>query len=270
MQNLKINSQNFDHQSDNQNKKNDYFIILLGLLHKETHRFLIIYHQTILSPIISSFMFVLILLFANNNLENSHIEFILTGSIISAILQNSFANSSSSIIMSKILGYVVDIIVPPIDSIQIIIAYIASSMLRGIIIGSLMFICINLFITIYPAHLGILLLITLMSSLLLGSLGLLSGIITNSFESSASITNYIVMPLSMLSGTFYSVKKLPLFLQISNKFNPFFYMIDGFRYGMLGFSDSKIEITVLILFIFIIIILFILHLLLRNGYGLQK
>ncbi|MFO1129994.1 MAG: ABC transporter permease [Rickettsiales bacterium] len=256
--------------NSNKNTNYKYLTILYGLLEKEIKRFIIIYHQTILSPIISSFMFVIILLFANNNLEISHIQFILTGSIISAVLQNSFGNSSSSITMSKILGYVTDIIVPPILPSHIIIAYTLASVLRGLIIAFIMMICINFFITLIPFNFIILIIMSLLGGFLMGALGLLSSIVTNSFEASASITNYIVMPLSMLSGTFYSVKKLPLILQKINYFNPFFYIIDGFRYGALGIAEVNIIHTIVILVLFNIFIIYLLYILIKKGYGLQK
>lgn len=242
-----------------------YFITLYGLFYKETIRFLKIYHQTIFSPVLSSFMFVAILLLSNTTNSIEHTKFILTGSIISGILQNAFMNSSSSLVMSKVLGYVQDIIIPPITNSQIIIAYVCASLIRAITIGFLIFLVGHIFVDLEPYSFSLATLIVLLSATLLASLGLLSATFTDTFEGMASITNYFITPISMLSGTFFSVTKLPAILQLINQFNPFFYMIDSFRYAMSGSSHACIYRSILVLVVSNILVFTALHYSLKRG-----
>ena len=251
--------------------KNIYLYSLYSIFFRETKRFLGVYNQTIISPIISMFIFVsIILLSRQTNVTPEQITFILTGAVCAGIVQNSFANPSSSIIMSKVLGYVTDILVTPVTSAQIIIGYIASSILRGIIVGALMLFIINFWMPLFPVNLLYFCASVILSSCFMGLLGLYSGIISDNFENAASITNYIVNPLSLLSGTFYSVKNLPTIFQTINKFNPFFYVVDSFRYGMSGVSDVCPRASMLVIIILNSLMFFLIKYYLDTGYGLRK
>jgi ABC-2 type transport system permease protein len=216
---------------------------------REIRRFLKVYHQTIIAPAISAMIFLSIFVLASHSPDAmvgdiKFINFMGYGLIIMTIVQNSFANSSSSLIMSKVIGYVNDILMPPFAGFELVIAYSIGSLSRGLAAGLVLLIFLSPFIDLHAAHPGLLVFFTIGSCLLMGMLGTLAGIASNSFEQYSAITAYIVTPLSFLSGTFYSVTKLPIAFQIINYFNPFFYMIDGFRYSITNHSDGNVTIGI--------------------------
>lgn len=220
-----------------------------NLLVHEIKRFLRVYNQTIIAPAISALILlsVFVLAIKSSVREINGIKFINFmgyGLIIMSIVQNAFANTSSSLIMSKVLGYIADIIVTPLSGIEIVIALIIGALARGIVVGMCVCICLSPFVDFNVYHPLLLIFFVVSSCLLLGHLGILSGIITEGFDQNAAITSYIISPLSFLSGTFYSVSNLPPFLQTINHFNPFFYMIDGFRYCLTNHADSNISIGI--------------------------
>ncbi len=224
-----------------------YGIQMKGLIYQEIFRVFRIFNQTIISPIVSSFMFAgMILLAMATEQSDEHIRFIMNGIIISSIIQNTFMNSSHSFIMSKVLGYIIDLLIPPLTNLQIMMGYIVPSVIRSLIIGFGVFLITHLFIVdMMPNHLSYLVIIAILSSILMSLFGIFASLLTDNFESNSMVGSYLVTPLSMLSGTFYSIKKLPLFLQEVNKFNPFFYMIDGFRKAAMYSSDATIPIILL-------------------------
>ncbi len=235
---------------------------LYTLFIKEVRRFLKVYHQTILTPAVSSLILLAVFVLATENHTRAvrgipFIDFIGYGLIIMSITQNAFANSSSSLIMSKVIGYITDLLTPPLRGFEIVTAYSLGSLVRGIMVGLMVLLALLPFISLRIHSPGLLVFFVIASGLLLGLLGILTGLLSSTFEQSSAITNYIINPLSFLSGTFYSVEKLPYFFKVINYFNPFFYMIDGFRYSLVGFADSNIEIGVLVL-VFSNIILFVL------------
>jgi ABC-2 type transport system permease protein len=229
---------------------------------REIKRFLKVYHQTIIAPVISSLIFLSIfsLSIGKKTSEINGInftDFIGYGLIIIGVIQNSFANSSSSIIMSKVLGYISDLIVTPFNGYEIVISYVIGSIVRGILIGILISIFLYPFINYNFEHILLLLFTVLNSTIFMGMFGILAGLMTNNFDQNSAVTNYIIMPMSFLSGTFYSIKNLPIYFQIFNLINPFFYIIDGFRYCFTNHSDGNIVfglfyIGILNLFLFIL------------------
>jgi ABC-2 type transport system permease protein len=224
------------------------------LTQREIRRFLKVYHQTIIAPAVSAMIFLSIFVLAAHRPdamigEIKFIDFMGYGLIIMTIVQNAFANSSSSLIMSKVIGYVNDILMPPFTGLEFVVAYSIGSVLRGLSSGLMLFIFLTPFIDLQAAHPGLLVFFTLGSCLLMGMLGILAGIASNSFEQYSAITAYLVTPLSFLSGTFYSVTKLPMIFQVINNFNPFFYMIDGFRYSITGHSDGDITLGIWVVLI---------------------
>ena len=196
---------------------------------KEVKRFLKVYNQTLLAPIVTSLLFLIIFYFAfsASGIKKvadsiSYLQFIAAGIIMMGIMQNSFANTSSTIIASKMLGYIVDFLVPPITPIGLIIALILATVTRGLIIGILNFVILVIFIDFDIHSFSLLFIYPVLTSIALGFLGLMTGIIANSFDQTSAITSYIITPLSFLSGTFYSVKILPEFWYNITIFNPFF------------------------------------------------
>lgn len=219
---------------------------------REVKRFLKVYHQTIIAPAISAMIFLLVFVLASHDSEAiiggvKFINFMGYGLIIMTMLQNAFANSVSSLIMGKVIGYINDIIMPPFTGLEVVIAYILGALARGLIAGILLSLFLLPFVDFSIAHLGLLIFFTVGSCILMGLLGILAGLASNSFDQSAAITSYLITPLSFLSGTFYSVKKLPEIFQVINYFNPFFYVIDGFRYSFTNNYDGNIEIGIYLL-----------------------
>ncbi|RTK93335.1 MAG: multidrug ABC transporter permease [Rickettsiales bacterium] len=242
---------------------------------REIKRFIKVYHQTIITPVISSLIFlsVFVLAIGNHKTEISGIKFINFmgyGLIIMSIMQNAFSNSSSSFIMSKILGYIIDILTPPLGSIEIVIALTLGSLFRGLIVGIVVALALYPFIE-YEIHQPLLLIFYVVTSCtLLAQFGILSGLISNSFDQLTAVTSYLITPLSFLSGTFYSVTSLPVFFQYINLFNPFFYMIDGFRYCLTNHADGNITIGITLLIIANILQYFLLIKLIDKGWRLKS
>ena len=241
---------------------------------REVRRFLTVYNQTIITPVISSLIFlaVFVLAIGNNRTDINGIKFINFmgyGLIAMSIIQNAFANSSSSFIMGKILGYLSDILTPPLGSIEIIIAFTVGAVLRGVLVGMAVSLALAPFIE-YSLHHPLLLMFYIITSCtLLGLFGILSGMIANSFDQHSAVTGYIITPLSFLSGTFYSVKALPHIFQQIKLVNPFFYIIDGFRYCITGYADGNIIGGILFLIIANIIMYFVLAKLIDKGWRIK-
>jgi ABC-2 type transport system permease protein len=241
---------------------------------REVKRFMRVYNQTLITPAISALVFLAVFVLAVGSKKHdidgiSFINFMGYGLIIMSIVQNAFANSSSSFIMSKIIGYISDILTPPLGSKEIIIAFTIGSVLRGILVGIITTISLLPFVEFTLYHPFLLLFYILTSCTLLGQFGILSGMVANSFDQHSAITSYIITPLSFLSGTFYSVKNLPTFLQLINILNPFFYMIDGFRYCLTDKTDGNIMIGVIFLITANIVIYFTLERLIDKGWRIK-
>lgn len=215
------------------------------LTRREVLRFMRVYHQTVLTPVVSAMIFLAVFVLAiGTDRPDIHgikfIDFMGYGLIIMSIIQNAFANSSSSFIMSKMLGYISDILTPPLGSTEIILAFTIGATLRALLVGIAVTLALAPFINYSLHHPFLLIFYVLSSCALLGKLGILSGLISNSFDQHSAITSYLITPLSFLSGTFYSVKALPPIFQQINIMNPFFYMVDGFRYCITDYADGSI------------------------------
>lgn len=242
---------------------------------REIRRFIRVYHQTIITPVISSLIFLAVFVLALGAHKTDiagikFINFVGYGLIIMSIIQNAFTNSASSFVMSKILGYIGDILTPPLSGIEIVIAFSLGSIARGILTGTVVAVALSPFIDYNLAHPFLLIYFVFFSCALLGQLGILSGIIANSFDQSAALMSYIITPLSFLSGTFYSVKLLPPIFQYINLFNPIFYMIDGFRYCLTDHADGNITAGFILLAIGNIIFFLILTKLIDKGWRIKS
>ncbi len=242
---------------------------------REIKRFLRVYNQTILTPVVSALIFlaVFVLAIGANRPDIDGIKFIDFmgyGLIAMSIIQNAFANSSSSFIMSKVIGYLTDILTPPLGSAEIIFAFTIGSVLRGLLVGVAVTIALAPFID-YTLHHPLLMIFYLLASCtLLGKLGILSGLIANTFDQHSAITSYLITPLSFLSGTFYSVKALPVFFQQINLVNPFFYIIDGFRYCITGRADGSILVGIVFLMLANMILYFVLDKAIKTGWRIKS
>jgi ABC-2 type transport system permease protein len=219
----------------------------LTLLYKELLRFWKVSFQTIAAPILTALLYLLIF---SHVLEGrvsvydgrvTYTEFLVPGLVMMSVLQNSFANSSSSLIQSKITGNLIFVLLPPLSALDLFGAYVLGAMVRGIVVGTGVLI-VTLFFA--PSLLAMPhplwgLAFVLLGSAILAILGLLAGMTADKFDQLAAFQNFIIVPLTFLSGVFYSIHSLPPFWQTLSHFNPFFYMIDGFRYGFFGVSDNS-------------------------------
>ncbi|WP_025871630.1 ABC transporter permease [Methylobacillus glycogenes] len=218
---------------------------LLGtwtLFKKELLRFWRVSFQTVAAPIMTALLYLLIF---SHVLEDKvqvypgvgYTAFLIPGLIMMSLLQNAFANSSSSLIQSKVMGNIIFVMLAPISYLGFYLAFLAASIIRGLVVGLGIFLVALLFIDLPLAHPGWILSFALLGSGLLGTFGIIAGIWAEKFDQMAAFQNFVIMPLSFLSGVFYSIHSLPPFWQQVSHLNPFFYMIDGFRYGFFGVGD---------------------------------
>lgn len=212
------------------------------LFYKETLRFAKVWLQTLGAPVVTAVLYLMVF---GHILEGriqvfagvSYATFLIPGLMMMSLMQNAAANSSSSLIQSKVTGNLVFLLVAPLSYLEIYLAFVLAATVRGIIVG-LGVLAVGMFFVNLPIHhLGIIIVFAVLASAVLGSFGLLAGIWAEKFDQLAGMQNFIITPLTFLSGVFYSIHSLPPFWQQLSRLNPFFYMIDGFRYGFFGISD---------------------------------
>ena len=245
------------------------------LIKKEIYRFLKVYHQTIFSPVVNIILFLLVFsISVGENIQQiegvNFTVFVASGLIIMSAMQNAFANSSSSLVMSKVMGHIVDYLIPPISALELLSAFLIGAIVRGILVALASFVVIFLFTSLSITHLFSMLLFLFLGCCFLGLLGILCGILSDTFDQMSALTSYLITPLTFLSGTFYSINSLPSFWQIIAKLNPFFYIIDGFRYGITGHNDGNLLFAIIYLAILNIILFIILLQMLKNGYRIKN
>lgn len=218
---------------------------LLGfrtLLYKEILRFWKVGFQTVAAPVLNALLFLLIFSHVLDRHvtvygEVGYTAFLIPGLVMMSLLQNAFANSSSSLIQSKITGNIIFVLLPPLSYRAFYTAYVVASALRGIFVGCGVLLVACLFVDLDIMFPLWVLAFAVLGGLILGSLGVIAGIWADKFDQLAAFQNFLIMPLTMLSGVFYSIRSLPPMWQQISHFNPFFFMIDGFRYGFFGQSD---------------------------------
>ena len=246
----------------------------LTLFHKEVLRFWKVSFQTVAAPVLTSLLFLLIF---SHVLERhvqvyagvSYTSFLVPGLVMMSVLQNAFANSSSSLIQSKVTGNIIFVLLPPISYRQFFAAYVLAAIVRGFVVGLGVLLVTLWFVDLsWRAPLWILAFAAL-GGAIMGALGVIAGIWAEKFDQLAAFQNFIIMPLTFLSGVFYSIHSLPAFWQQVSHFNPIFYMIDGFRYGFFGASDVSPWASLgVVSGCFVVLTLFTLWLL-RVGYKLR-
>tara|TARA_Y100000590_G_C15580040_1_gene961947 strand:- start:372 stop:1181 length:810 start_codon:yes stop_codon:yes gene_type:complete len=244
------------------------------LYKKEVLRFLIVWAQTLLSPIITSLLFLIVLSLAIGTergqvLNVPFVSFLAPGLIAMQVIQQAFSHSSSTIMIGKIQGNIVDILYAPLSPAEVTLATIFAACTRSFMIAIVSIIIFSFIVELRFFSFFYIFIFTLLGSFILGSVGFISGLWAEKFDHMATITNFIIVPLSFLSGTFYSIEKLPGVLYFISKFNPFFYMIDGFRYGFLGVSDGSIAFGLLYLSILSFLSWLLAYLLFKKGYKLK-
>jgi len=244
------------------------------LFYKEILRFWKVATQTIAAPVVTSMLYLLIF---GHVLEGkvqmlegvNYTSFLIPGLVMMSVLQNAFANSSSSLIQSKITGNLVFILLPPLSHWEILSAYVSASIVRGLAVGAGVFI-----ITAWFAHLSFvaplwIIVFALLGAAILGTMGVIAGIWAEKFDQLAAFQNFLIMPATFLAGVFYSIQKLPPFWLAVSHFNPFFYMIDGFRYGFFGQSDVSPWTSLAIVAVFFAVLAAVAINMLRRGYKLR-
>ncbi|MBU3654047.1 MAG: metal-dependent hydrolase [Limnohabitans sp.] len=213
-----------------------------ALFYKEVMRFWKVSFQTVAAPVLTAVLYLLIF---GHVLEDrvkvydqvSYTAFLVPGLVMMSVLQNAFANSSSSLIQSKIMGNLVFLLLTPLGHWSWFVAYVGSAMVRGVAVGLGVFAVTAWSTSLHFVAPGWILVFALLGAALLGTLGLIAGLWAEKFDQLAAFQNFIIMPMTFLSGVFYSIHSLPAFWQGVSHLNPFFYMIDGFRYGFFGVSD---------------------------------
>ncbi|MDH5722110.1 MAG: ABC transporter permease [Alphaproteobacteria bacterium] len=248
---------------------------LITLIQREIERFVTVYTQTILAPMATTLMFYAVFALAFGGLAKeingiSYMVFITPGLIMMTMAQNAFANTSSSLVISKIQGNIVDVLMPPLSASELYCGYAAGAVCRGLIVGFFTVCLLALFVPIQIYSLSAVLVFAFLGSLMLGSLGIIGGIWSERFDHIAAVTNFIVTPLTFLSGTFYSIDMMPELWQKMTLFNPFFYMIDGFRYGFTGLGADHVLTGFVILSVINAILAFISYKMIKTGYKIKS
>lgn len=248
---------------------------LWTLYKKEVQRFFKIFLQTIAAPIATTILFMAIFTLALGNLRPDingvpFVEFLAPGLIMMSILQQAFNHTSSSLLIAKIQGNIVDILMPPISAVEMNIAISMGGVTRGVVVALASLPCIHfLFVDLSIVNLWAIVFFAVSGSLLLSLLGIITGIWSEKFDHLGTITNFIIVPLSFLSGTFYSVDRMPGFARVLIDYNPFYYIIDGFRYGFIGVSDSSVIFGVYFITILNLLLWVLNFYLLKKGWRLK-
>ena len=242
---------------------------------KEVSRFLVVWAQTLLSPLVSSLLFLSVLSLALGNergevLGFSFISFLAPGLIAMSIIQQSFSHSVSSLMIAKIQGNITDTLFAPLSAVEVSLAIILAAVTRSIVILIISIIVFSLIVEIHIYSIFYIFVGAFLGSFILGALGFITGLWAEKFDHTATITNFIVTPLSFLSGVFYSVDRLPAFFQSISKINPFFFIIDITRFGFLGVSDGSIFFGLIYLTIFAFVMWFLSYYLYKIGYKIKS
>jgi ABC-2 type transport system permease protein len=243
------------------------------LLFKEVKRFYKVAFQTVAAPVLTAILYLMIFGHVLEGKEVygrlSYTAFLIPGLVMMSVLQNAFANTSSSLIQSKITGNLVFVLLAPLSHIEFYTAYILAAVFRGIVVGLGVFLITAWFAMPSLEYPLWIIAFAFLGAAILGSLGLIAGIWADKYDQLAAFQNFIIMPATMLSGVFYSIHSLPSAWQAVSHFNPFFYMIDGFRFGFFGVSDVSPWSSLAIVLCFFIVVSVIALRLLQKGYKLR-
>ena len=253
------------------------WIGLKTLYLKEVRRFMKVQLQTIWAPAITTLLYLIIFTVALGGVKPSVLgvpfaDFIAPGLIIMGMMQNSFANSSFSLLVGKIQGTIVDYLMPPLSNLELLVAMVGAAVTRAIMVGFAVWLAMALWpgVGVTPVHYGAVIWFGLMGSTLLALIGVITSIWAEKFDHAAAIGNFVVAPAALLSGTFYSVDKLSPAFQAVSHANPFFYAISGFRYGFIGTADSPVLFGGLLLLGINLTLGIIAYALLRSGWKLRS
>ncbi|TAL03426.1 MAG: multidrug ABC transporter permease [Rhodospirillaceae bacterium] len=241
---------------------------------KEVRRFRKVILQTIAAPAITGLMFLLVMKYAygrNTALVAGYpfADFLVPGLVIMAMVQNAFANSSTSILGAKVQGNIVDVLMPPLSALELTIGWTLGGVTRGAVVGTATLVTMSPFADLHVYNLGLILFHGLAGCLMMSTVGVLSGIWAEKFDHMAAVSNFIVTPLTFLSGTFYTIDRLPQWAQQLARFNPFFYNIDGFRHGFLGHESSDPATGIAVITVVNAMLLIWCYRVVKSGYKLK-
>ena len=247
---------------------------LPALFRKEMLRFWKVVVQTVVAPVVTALLYLLIF----SHVLEAHVEvypgvsytsFLIPGLVMMSMLQNAFANSSSSLIQSKMTGNIVFVLLPPLSYLEFFLAYLGASVIRGLVVGLGVWVVTLWFAPLEVPHLGWLLAYALLACAVLGAVGIIAGIWAEKYDQLAAFQNFLILPLTFLSGVFYSIHSLPPFWQAVSHVNPVFYLIDGFRYAFVGHSDTDPWLGLLVAGACFVAISALSLTLLKSGYKLR-
>jgi len=248
---------------------------LMTLIQKEIGRFLNVYTQTIVAPAVTTLLFYAVFALAFGGVARtigdvSYMVFLAPGLIMMTMVQNAFANTSSSMVVAKLQGNIVDLLMPPLSSVELFCGFIIGGIARGVFVGFVVAIAMAIFVGVTIENIGIIIIYSILGNMMLASIGLAAGIWSQKFDHISAVTNFLVTPLTFLSGTFYSISQLPQIWRDIALYNPFFYMIDGFRYGFIGQSDSNIEIGIVYLTVINLVLAVLTYRMIKSGYKIKS
>lgn len=247
---------------------------MLTLFKKEIWRFWKVSFQTVAAPVMTALMYLLIF----SHVLEAHVQvypgvsyttFLIPGLAMMSLLQNAFANSSSSLIQSKVMGNIVFLLLTPLSYAEFFVAFLAAAIVRGLVVGFSVCLVSLFWVDLTIANPLLVLAFALAGSAMMGAMGIVAGIWADKFDQLAAFQNFIIMPLTFLSGVFYSIHSLPPFWQAVSRFNPFFYMIDGFRYGFFGQGDMAPSTSLLVVTLSFFALSWFTLALLKSGYKLR-
>ncbi|KCZ62240.1 hypothetical protein L53_13445 [Hyphomonas sp. L-53-1-40] len=252
---------------------------LWTLFKREIGRFLKVWMQTVFAPVVTTLLFMTVFKLAfgergrlTGDFEGlSYIEFLAPGLIVMAVLQNAFQNTSSSLVQAKFNSTYVDFLMPPLSPMELTIGFIGGSVVRGLLVAFISAIGIQLsgLADLSVAHVWPILWFSITSAIALGALGAIGGIWADKFDHLSAVTNFVIVPLTFLSGTFYDIKVMSEPFYTMALLDPFFYMIDGFRYGFLGVANSSVIVGVWVTGLLSVAGIFAVWLMFRSGYKLK-
>ena len=244
------------------------------LFRKEISRFMKVWLQTVIAPVVTALLYLLVF---GHVLEGrvevfegvSYSAFLIPGLLMMTVIQNAFANTSSSLIQSKVMGSLIFILLPPFSEFEFFLAYVGAAIMRGLAVGFGVFLLAVFYVRVPIDNIFIVLIFAIMGSYVMGALGMIAGIWAEKFDQIAAFQSFVIMPLTFLSGVFYSISSLPPFWYELSRYNPFFYMIDGFRYGFFGQSDQPIMVSLMVMTIAATALTIICIVMFRSGYKLR-
>ena len=241
---------------------------------KEVRRFLNVFTQTLIAPMVTTLLFLAIFALALGGAGRQtagvdFVQFLAPGLIMMTMIQNSFANTSSSILIAKVQGNIVDLLMPPLSASEMTLGIVGGGVTRGLLVGAVAGLAMWAFVPVRVHDWFAIVYFAANASLMLSLLGLIGGIWAETFDHIAAVTNFVIMPFSFLSGTFYSIERLPDEWQIVAHFNPFFYMIDGFRYGFIGHADGLLSVGYGLVLLVNVALWWLTHRMFATGYRLK-